>query len=187
APYLALSLAFLAVYREFGAYCQAVVWLFAWLVVRCFSRPVLVAAVAIGLVTGTAKVLATDRSAAVERYAEGVRTAAAGAEPLLIVGDFPDFEFCFVAAPGTPFVNLAAAAFAANDTVGAAIRDLDERIAAHLARGGRVFLTEGAVGLLGAANAGPGFAAVLAHLQARYRRALVRTGGSRAYGRPESG
>lgn len=183
-PYLALSIALLAVYREFGAYQHAVLWLFTWLVVRTWSPGWCLAAVLVALAVGIWKVHTSDDRAPIDAYARGLATVSASAPPLLLVGDFADFAHCFVAQPDTEFENLAAPRYADAVDAAAALAHLDARIAAHRATGGRVFLTAGAVGFIAssATNApDSGFAALFTHLQTRYRREFAGADGFRGF------
>ncbi len=171
-PYLALSIALLAVYREFGAYQHAVVWLIAWLTVRTWRWPVRLAAVVIGLGIAGWRVNLSDDPARVTAYATGLAKVTGVAEPLLIIAGLADYEHCFIARPETAFENLADPRYADATTVVAAAVSLDSAIDAHRRRGGRVFLTAGAIDLLGrSAQRAPesGFATLFAHLQARYQ------------------
>ena len=171
-PYLALSIALLAVYREFGAYQHAVVWLIAWLTVRTWPWPVRLVAVVLGVTIAAWRINLSDERARVTAYATGLAQVTGAAEPLLIIGGSSDYEHCFIARPETAFENLADPRYADATTVVAAAARLDAAIDAHRGRGGRVFLTAGAIDLLGrSAQRVPesGFATLFAHLQARYR------------------
>jgi hypothetical protein len=182
-PYLALSIALLAVYREFGAYQHAVVWLLAWLTTLHWGASVRAAAVVLGLAVGMAKVGGNDDRARVAAYAQGLATAAAGATPLLLVGGPSDYEHCFIAQPAVAFVNLATQRFGSAGSAPAALADLDAHIARHRAKGGVVFLTAEAVDLLARADAATpeqGLALTYRHVRAHYEHRIVAEGGFRA-------
>jgi len=183
-PYLGLSLALLSGYREFGAYQHAVLFLFAWLTLRTWGAGVRGAALVVALAVGIAKVVANDDRARVAAYDRGLCAVAGPAPPLLLVGDFADFEQVFVARPGLAFENLAAPGYAEATAAPDAHARLDARVAGHRAAGGRVFLTRGAVGFvttMAARAPEGGFAALLDHLTHRYRRQLVAADGFAAY------
>lgn len=165
-PYLALSLALLAVYREFGAYQHAVLWLFAWLTVRYWGRPVLALAAVLALAVGIWRVVGNDDPQRVHRYLAGLDASAQGATPLLIVAAEPDYEACFIGRPGLAFVDLAAPDLADPTHAAASQTAMVQRLQKHIANGGRVFLTAGAIGSLGAATAA---APQLAYAQLRAR------------------
>ncbi|MEZ5963150.1 MAG: hypothetical protein R3F56_04810 [Planctomycetota bacterium] len=183
-PYLALSALLLAVYREFGAYQHAVLWLFAWLTVRTWHVPVRVGALAVALAVGIWKVEANDDRARVDSYARGLATVADTAPPLLLVADFDDFEHVFIARPDAAFENLASPRYADGAGSDATLARLDQLIADHRARGGRVFLTAGAIGFVTSsaqADPGSGFAALLGHLTTHYRRQFAGAETFRSY------
>jgi hypothetical protein len=184
APYLALSIALLAVYREFGAYQHAVVWLFAWLTVRCWPRPLLALALLVGIGVGIGKVRSNDAPDRVASYVAGLAEVTGSAPPLLLVGSEADFEACFIGRPGTRFVALATPEFGDRVRAPAARAALTARIRAHAESGGRVFLTAGAVGAFGAPAAmSPelAYADLRAHLESTYRLQPALAAGFRAF------
>lgn len=180
-PYLVLSLLLLGKIREFGAYQHAVVWLFAWILVQTSGWRVRVLAVAIALAFGIWRVRDHDQHQRVSDFAAGVRQVAGATTPLLLVAGDADLEACFIGMPGVEFETLHYMHY--RDPVRGPLAEaaLMARIAAHQAAGGRVFLTQAGVGLLGepVLRRAPAYAAMFSHLYGDYRHVIVGAHGFR--------
>ncbi len=133
--------------HEKGAYFLPLVWPCAWLVARALPRTALIGCVLLALGVGQLQIRwGVDLRRNVE-FAAGLQEAFRDRPPLLIIGDWRDWEACLLTEPSPPcaFVTESFVGVADLDS---AIQVAEQRLLALLDTGQAIVITERALAML---------------------------------------
>jgi len=165
-PYYLLCV-FLLPNAEHGAYLTPFAFPLALLVVRALRWPTLLVLAAAGLGGGVAWIVGHDRPELAATFARGVRAAARGARPYLLLGDHDEVKATLIGLPAVETALVLHAGAVLPEQLPAVLDRFDAILRPHFAAGDAVLLTAGAAQAL--EGVVPSGSRVLPALAARYR------------------